>query len=213
MTFDTASVFPMTARVNDKNHLSLGGCDVLDLVADFGTPLYVFDEETLRHMCREFVGEFTGRYAKTKVLYAAKAFVNPALARLISEEGLGMDVVSGGEIAVAQAVRFPPERIYFHGNNKTPDELRMALDYGVGRVVVDSFHELGLLDLLARELGLVQEVMLRLSPSVDPHTHVFTTTGILDSKFGFSIETGDGAKAIREVIEAPNLDLVGIRTQ
>ena len=190
MTFPNASLFPITAGVNDEDHLVLGGCDALDLVAQFGTPLYVFDEATLRDMCRQFVGEFTSRYDITTVVYAAKAFINPALARLINEEGLGLDVVSGGELAVAQAVDFPAEAIYFHGNNKSADELDMALEYGIGRVVVDNFQELGILNKIARRRGMVQDIMLRLSPSVDPHTHVHTTTGILDSKFGIPIETG-----------------------
>ena len=210
MTFPNASLFPITAQVNDEDHLVLGGCDAVELVAQFGTPLYVFDEATLRDMCRQFLGEFTGRYANTRVVYAAKAFINPALARLVNEEGLGLDVVSGGELAVAQAVDFPPEAIYFHGNNKSADELQSALDYGIGRVVVDNFHELALLDELARARGMTQDIMLRLSPSVDPHTHVHTTTGILDSKFGIPIETGDAEQAIRQALEAPNLNLVGL---
>ena len=210
MTFENASLFPITADVNDADHLTLGGCDVAELASEYGTPLYMYDEDTLRATGREFVHEFTARYPKTRVLYAAKAFVNPALARLVHEEGLGMDVVSGGEIAVTQAVDFPADHIYFHGNNKTADELEMALDCGVGRVVVDNFYELDLLNEIARARGTVQSVMVRLSPGVDPHTHAHTTTGILDSKFGFSIETGDGARAVREAIAASNLDLVGV---
>ena len=210
MTFPNASLFPITAGVNDEDHLVLGGCDALDLVAQFGTPLYVFDEATLRDMCRQFVGEFTSRYDNTTVVYAAKAFINPALARIINEEGLGLDVVSGGELAVAQAVDFPAEAIYFHGNSKSADELDMALGCGIGRVVVDNIQELQLLDQLARGRRVVQDIMLRISPSVDPHTHVHTTTGILDSKFGIPIETGDAEQAIRQALEAANLNLVGL---
>ena len=210
MTFDNISLFPVTAAVNADDHLTLGGCDVVDLAREFGTPLYVFDEDTLRGMCREFVAEFGKRYPDSKVAYASKAFVNPAIARIVAEEGLGLDVVSGGELAVAKAVDFPAEDIYFHGNNKTPDELEFALDYGIGQVVVDSFHELETLDEIAGRRGARQDIMLRLSPGVDPHTHAATTTGILDSKFGFSIETGDAAKAIRQSLRAANLNLVGI---
>ena len=161
-------------------------------------------------MCREFVDEFTSRYPKTTVAYASKAFINPALARLAEEEGLGLDVVSGGELAVAKAVDFPMERVYFHGNNKTPDELRMALDAGIGRIVVDGLYELELLDELAAGAGRKQEIMLRLSPGVDPHTHAKTTTGILDSKFGISIDTGDAERAVRQALASKNLDLVGL---
>ena len=210
MSFDNASLFPVTAVINGEDHLELGGCDTMQLASVFGTPLYVFDEETLRGMCREFVGEFGARYPNTKVVYASKAFINPALAKLISEEGLGLDVVSGGELAVAEAVRFPPDDIYLHGNNKTSDELEMAIDYGVGRIVVDSFYELDLLDRLAGSKGSAQDIMLRISPGVDPHTHVHTTTGILDSKFGFSIETGHAEEAVRLALAAPNVNLVGL---
>ncbi len=210
MTFENIDLFPFTAVVNERDHLTLGGCDATELAAEFGTPLYVFDDDTLRGMCREFVAEFGQRYPNSLVAYASKAFVNPAIARIVAEEGLGLDVVSGGELAVARAADFPPERIYFHGNNKTPDELEFALDYGIGQIVVDSFHELAVLDAIAGRRGVRQEIMLRLSPGVDPHTHAATTTGILDSKFGFSIETGDAAKAVRQAIAADNLDLIGI---
>ena len=120
MAFDNVSLFPFTAELDEKDHLVLGGCSAVDLASEFGTPLYVYDEETLRGMCREFTGAFTRSYADSKVVYASKAYVNPALARLMAEEGLGLDVVSGGELAVARSVDFPPEDIYFHGNNKTP---------------------------------------------------------------------------------------------
>ena len=210
MSFQNAEIFPATAAVNERGHLSLGGCDVESLADEFGTPLYVFDEATLRGMCRSFVGEFTSRYANTRVLYASKAYVNPALARLVNEEGLGLDVVSGGELAVAVAAGVPMSDVYFHGNNKSPEELEMAVDAGIGRVVVDSFYELGVLDAIAGARGRTQDIMLRLSPGIDPHTHAKTTTGILDSKFGFSIETGDAEEAIRQALAARRLDLVGI---
>lgn len=210
MVFGNSAVFPMTANVNQHDHLTLGGCDAVDLAAEYGTPLYVYDEDTLRGMCREFVGEFGGRYANSKVLYAAKAFINPALARLVREEGLGLEVVSGGELAVALAAGFPPELVYFHGNNKGEHELEMAVDRGVGRIVVDNFHELGALNEVARSRGVVQEVLVRVSPAVDPHTHAKTTTGTLDSKFGFSIETGDGARAITQALAASGLKVVGL---
>ena len=210
MTFTNADLFPITSGITPGGHLSIGGLDAVDLAAELGTPLYVYDEATLRGMCREFVGEFTSRYPRTTVAYASKAFINPALAVLAEEEGLGLDVVSGGELAVARAVDFPMERVYFHGNNKTPDELRMALDAGIGRIVVDGLYELELLDDLAAGAGRRQEIMLRLSPGVDPHTHAKTTTGILDSKFGISIDTGDAERAIRRALASENLDLVGL---
>ena len=210
MSFGSVDVFPVTAQVNGAGRLTLGGCDVVDLAADFGTPLYVFDEETLQLMCREFVGEFTARYPDTKTLYASKAYVNSALARLVHEEGLGFDVVSGGELAVVMAAGIPAWDVYFHGNNKTPDELEMALDNEIGRIVIDNSYELALLDRLARARGVSQDVLLRVSPGVDPHTHAHTTTGTLDSKFGLAIETGEAERAVLDAIAAPNLNVVGL---
>ena len=205
-------VLPDTAEVNSQGHLVIGGCDVVDLAGEerFGTPLYIFDEETLRGRCREFVREFRGRHADTTVVYASKAYINPALARVMMEEGLGLDVVSGGELAIAATVGYPPENIYFHGNNKGERELRDSLEYGIGRVVVDNFHELEVLDRLAGEAKRVQDIMIRVSPGVDPHTHVYTTTGVLDSKFGFSVQTGDAEEAIRAALGSRNLNLVGL---
>ena len=203
-------VFPETAEINGRGRLVIGGCDVLDLVSQYGTPIYVFDEEMLRNRCRQFTREFAGRHPETIVVYASKAYINPALARIFMEEGLGLDVVSGGELAVAKAVDFPPEAVYFHGNNKGPEELKEALAWNIGRIVVDSFHELELLNSLAREMGRVQEILIRVSPGVDPHTHVHTTTGILDSKFGFPIETGQAEEAIRIALRSSNLKLMGL---
>ncbi len=203
-------VFTSTTEVNRNGHLAVGGCDVVDLVAQFGTPLYLFDEEMLRDNCREFIYEFCGLHAATRVVYACKAYVNPALARIFMEEGVGLDVVSGGELAVAKAVSFPPDLVYFHGNNKGREELQEALAWGIGRVVVDNFYELEILDRIAKDAGMVQEVLIRVSPGVDPHTHVYTTTGTLDSKFGFPIQTGQASTAVRQALSSSNLKLVGL---
>lgn len=210
MSFPNASLFPHTAEVSSQGNLILGGCDTVQLAAEFGTPLYVFDEVTLREKCREFVGGFQERYPDSTVIYACKAFINVSLAHLLKEEGLGLDVVSGGELAVAQRVDFPPERIYFHGNNKSQEELEMALDYGIGRVVVDNFHEIDLLGKIASRRGLVQDVLIRVSPGIDPHTHVYTTTGVLDSKFGFPIQTGQAREAAEKAMRAKDMRVVGL---
>ena len=204
------NVFPDTAQVNDQGHLVIGGCNVLELAEEHGTPVYVFDEETLRGRCRSFVNEFQKLYPASQVLYASKAYINPALAKIFQDEGLGLDVVSGGELAVVRQAGFPLEKVYFHGNNKTPQELSEALEQGIGRVVVDSFYELELLNRIASEAGKTQDILIRVSPGIDPHTHVYTTTGIIDSKFGFSIETGDAAQAIRQALAATNLRLKGL---
>ncbi len=177
-------VLPLTAGVSEAGRLTLGGCDAVDLASDYGTPLYVFDEETLRGQCRAFIEAFRSRYPDTAVAYAAKAYLGRALAAIVAEEGMDLDVVSGGELAIAASVNFPPERIHFHGNNKSEEELREALDYGIGRIIIDNFHELHLVNGLAQSRGLRQKVLLRLSPGIDPHTHHKTTTGTLDNKFG-----------------------------
>lgn len=204
------SVFPDTAEINPQGHLTIGGCTAPDLAAEYGTPVYVLDEATIRARCRSFIQEFRQRSPGAKVAYACKAFINPALARLLHEEGLGFDVVSGGELATLRYAGVPLDDVYFHGNNKTPQELQEALEQSIGWIVVDSFHELELLNRLAAEAGKTQDILLRVSPGIDPHTHVYTTTGILDSKFGFSIQTGHAALAVRQALAAPNLNLRGL---
>ena len=205
-----AHVFPDTTDTNSTGHLTIGGCDAVDLVEQYGTPLYVLDESTLRSKCRQFADAFASRYPNAQAVYASKAYINPALARIFAEEGLGLDVVSGGELAVAMAGDVPLEKVYFHGNNKTPAELEEAVAAGIGRVVVDSFHELDLLDRICADSGKTQDILVRVSPGIDPHTHAYTTTGIIDSKFGFSIQTGDAEKAIQQAIAAPHLNLQGL---
>ncbi len=204
------SLFPITGKADNSGHLHIGGCDCVDLAKEFGTPLYVFDEHTIRSKCQEFQTEFTKRYSNTLVLYASKAFLNRALATILKEEGLGLDVVSGGELSVAQLIGFPREKIYFHGNNKTAAELNLALDGKIGRIVVDNLDELELLNELAGKRKVKQDILLRLNPGVDPHTHRHTTTGILDSKFGLPLATGQADGAVARATSAPNLNLVGL---
>jgi diaminopimelate decarboxylase len=208
--FPLAPILPFTAAVNEAGHLTLGGCDAVDLAREFGTPLYVFDEETIRRQCREFQSQFRSRHPNTVVAYAAKAYLGRALAAILADEGMAMDVVSGGELAIAASVSFPPEGIYLHGNNKSEAELREALHYGVGRIVIDNFHEMQLLNGLAQGARQRQPVLLRLSPGIDPHTHAHTTTGTLDSKFGIPLSTGQGEAAVRQALEMPGLELMGL---
>jgi diaminopimelate decarboxylase len=186
-------LFPSTAEVNDKGHLTIGGCDTTELAAEFGTPLYVFDELGIRQKCAEFKQEFNQRYPNTNVIYSAKAFINKALAKLINEEGLGLDVVSAGEMSIVRSAGFPMERVYFPGNNKSAEELRLALEWGVGRIVVDNFQEINLLNEIAEERGKKPDILLRLSPGVDPHTHQKIITGNIDSKFGVPMVQGEKA--------------------
>ena len=204
------SVFPDTAEVDAQGQLVLGGCRATDLADEYGTPVYVLDETTLRARCRSFIGEFQKLYPATNVSYACKAYINPALAKLFQEEGLGFDVVSGGELALLISAQVPMDEVYFHGNNKTPDELSEALEHSIGWVVIDSFYEMELLDQLAGQAGKTQNILIRVSPGIDPHTHVYTTTGVLDSKFGFSIQTGHAADAVRMGLAAKNLNLRGL---
>jgi len=202
------SLFPLTAEVNSQGHLIIGGCDSVDLAAEFGTPLYVFDELGLRSKCQELKTEFGQRYADTAVIYACKAFINRALALILNEEGLGLDVVSAGELGIAQSAGFPLDKVYFHGNNKSAEEIRLALKWHIGRIVVDNFHEMAMLGEMAKAEGYIPEVLLRLSPGVDPHTHKYNATGVIDSKFGFPLASG--AEAVAQAMSAPDLNLVGL---
>jgi diaminopimelate decarboxylase len=201
------SLFPLTAEVSQQGHLIVGGCDTVELAAEFGTPLYIFDEVTLRRKCREFKSEFGQRYSNSAVIYASKAFINGALALMLQEEGLGLDVVSGGELGIARSVGFLLARVYFHGNNKSAEEIRQALDWHVGRIVVDNLYELTTLSDMAAEGGYKPDILLRLSPGVDPHTHKYITTGAVDSKFGFPSVSFE--QAVAQAMAAPNLNLVG----
>lgn len=202
------SLFPLTAGVNQEGHLMIGGCDAVSLAEEFGTPLYVFDEFSLRSKCAELRTEFSQRYADATVVYAGKAFLNNGLALLLKEEGLGLDAVSAGELSIAHSVGFPMERVYFHGNNKSAEELKLALEWKVGRIVVDNFHELTLLDEIAGERGDTPDILLRLTPGIDPHTHKYITTGVVDSKFGFLLESWD--EAVSQAMAASNLNPVGL---
>ena len=201
------ALFPATAEVNQKGHLAIGGCDTVNLAADFGTPLYVFDEAGLRNKCREFKQEFGKRYAKTTVVYASKAFINKAFSQILKEEGIRLDAVSAGEFSIARAAGFPMQHVYFHGNNKSPEELRLALEWGVGYIVVDNLHELTLLNDIAGKLRIKPEILLRLTPNIDAHTHRFLTTGVTDSKFGFPLAYA--GEAVSKALASINLKLVG----
>lgn len=210
-------VLPLTAAVDDAGHLVVGGCDTVELARQFGTPLYVFDEEDLRSRCKELRHEFEARHADVLIVYAAKAYLGRALASLMAEEGLGLDVVSGGELACARSVDFPLERIYFHGNNKSGPEIREALAAGVGRVVVDNFHELALLADATASLGRLpvrqagrQPVLLRVTPGVDPHTHAYISTGAVDSKFGLPLVGGRAEEALVQALASPGLEVLGL---
>lgn len=209
MTLPYAEILPLTAAADDTGRLSIGGCDLRELADRFGTPLYVYDEQSIREACRAYRGAFEAELPSVRVLYAAKAWLSPALTRILVEEGLGMDVVSGGELHTALAGGMPAEQIGFHGNAKGVDELEQALDAGVGRIIVDNDDELDTLDRLTRERGTAQTIMLRITPGVNARTHVKTTTGLRDSKFGFPLPSGQAAAAVERALAAPGLELSG----
>ena len=203
-----AAVWPATATRDESGALVLGGVDVRDLATEFGTPAYLLDEADFRSRCRDFVQAFAG----ADVHYAAKAFCSLTSLRWIGEEGLGLDVCSGGELAAALRAEVPPDRIAFHGNNKSVAELEQALDAGVGRIVVDSFAEIARLARLAEERGLRQAVLVRATVGVEAHTHEFIATAHEDQKFGFSVAGGDAFEACRRVLNHSSLDLVGVHS-
>jgi len=197
-----------TMKVNNNGHFEIGGVDALDLARDFGTPLWVIDEEGFRQNCRSFKDAFN-KIGDSLVLYASKSLTNLSICRIVEQEGLGLDVVSGGELYTALKAGFPVEKIYFHGNNKSENEVMMALKAGVGRIVVDNSYELELLERTCLKEGKTQDIMLRITPGVEAHTHEYIQTGQIDSKFGFTI--GDQAmEGVKKAIKSKNLNLVGV---
>ena len=197
-------LLPDHAGVNARGVLTIAGCDVVELAREYGTPLFVYDEAHLRARAREAVQAFPDGVA-----YATKAFLCLAMARLAHEEGMQLDVATGGEYFVARAAGVPAKRLVFHGNNKSLDELRLAVTEGAGRIVVDSFDELDRLDLLHRELGSRPKVLLRLTPGVEAHTHEFIATGHDDTKFGFTVSSGAAARAAARASDSAAVELVG----
>lgn len=195
-------------NVNEKGHLTIGGCDTVELAKKYGTPLYVLDENVIRSTCKAYVDSFKRHYdGKGLALYASKALSCKALCEIAKEENMGLDVVSGGELYTALKAGFPVENIHFHGNNKTYDEICFAVDSNIGKIVVDNLTELETLDKICGEKGKVQKISMRIKPGVDAHTHNFIRTGQIDSKFGFALETGEAMNAVKEAIELKNVEL------
>ncbi len=196
--------------VSAAGNMVFGGCDCIELVKEYGTPLYVLDERVVREVCRGFDSALRGAGAQGRVYYASKALSTTALYRIIEQEGLGIDVVSGGELYTAQNASFPGERIVFHGNNKTPDELRMAVEYGVGCIVIDSHEEIGTLADIARDCRKTVRVSLRVKPGIEAHTHEFVLTAIDDCKFGLGLYDGEARLAVKEILTRKELKLIGL---
>ena len=199
------SLLPDTAVVGADGRLTIGGCDVVDLAREFGTPLFVYDEAHLRARCREAVAAFG-----PGVNYATKAFLCRAMARLAVEEGCNLDVSTGGEYHVARSAGVPAERLVLHGNNKSTDEMRRAITDGVGRIIIDSFDEIDRIEALVAEGLPAPRALLRITPGVEAHTHEFVRTGQDDSKFGFGLASGAADAAVARAAASPAIDLVGL---
>ncbi len=198
-------------RINEKGNLEIGGCDAVDLVQEYGTPLYVMDEMNIRHNCRRYQQAMDRYYdGNGLVLYASKAFCTMAMCKIIEQEGLGLDVVSGGEMYTAMKAGFPMEKVYFHGNNKTPEEISMGIEQNIGRFVVDNQTELETIDRIACEHGKRVKVSFRIKPGVDAHTHEFIQTGQIDSKFGVALENGEAEEIIALAARMKHIDVVGV---
>ncbi|MGD9696807.1 MAG: diaminopimelate decarboxylase [Thermoleophilia bacterium] len=203
-------VLPPSAAITAEGHLSIGGCDLVALATEHGTPLVVYDEAALRGTARAYRSALDAHAPGAEAIYASKAYFGLAMLRLAVEEGLSVDVASGGELFAALHAGVPPERIYMHGNNKDARELGEALDAGVGTVILDNLDEIALLQREAAARGRRQRVLVRVTPGVKPSTHSYISTGQLDSKFGFSIEGGAAREAVEAARSAPALDLVGL---
>lgn len=201
MLFGTQQLLP-------SGHLEIGGCDAVELAERFGTPLYVLDESAVRERMRAYVQEFNALYPTT-IAYAGKALLTTAVCRIADQEGLNVDVASGGELYTALQAGFPRERIVFHGNNKSDDELAMGLEHGVGAIVLDNFFELERLERMAAARDKRVDIMIRCTPGIDPHTHRLIRTGQEDTKFGLSIKDGSALEAARRIVASSHLRLKG----
>jgi diaminopimelate decarboxylase len=201
-----------TSKINAQGHLEIGGVDTADLAKEYGTPLYIVDEALVRQRANEYVTAFKASGLKFQVAYASKAFSVMAMCAIAEQEGLSLDVVSDGELYTALQAGFPAGRIHFHGNNKTPDEINMALDANIGCFVVDNFVELHLLNALAADKGKKVKILFRITPGVEAHTHEYISTGQQDSKFGFDLGNGAAKQAIQEALELSNIEILGVHS-
>ena len=199
-----------TQALNPEGHLEIGGCDAVELAQNYATPLIVMDEAHIRGQIRAMKAAFELQGAPIHIIYASKAFPCLAISKIAAQEGLWIDVASAGELLTALRADFPTERIVFHGNNKSDEELEMAVGARIGRVIVDNFDELGRLNRIAGEAGVKQPIMLRLTPAVDAHTHRLIQTGRIDTKFGFNIDGGMARRGVEAALAMENLELLGV---
>ncbi|GAA0238077.1 diaminopimelate decarboxylase [Metaclostridioides mangenotii] len=193
-----------------ENELSIGGVPCTELAKKYSTPLYVIDEKLIRQNCREYIDNLNVKEGKNKVAYAGKAFLPTNMCKIIDEEGMNLDVVSGGELYTAYKAGFPMDKVFFHGNNKTKEEISMGIEFGVGRFVVDNFYELDLIEQICEEKNREQEIYFRITPGIEAHTHEYIKTGQIDSKFGFALTNGDLGRAIERLQNYGKIKLVGL---
>lgn len=202
-----------TARymnINEAGHLTFGGADTVELAKKYKTPLYIMDETEIRTRCKEIKAALTGKYTNSKILYASKVFSCKEIYRILAEEGLGVDVVSAGEFYTAICAGFPRKEIYFHGNNKTFEELEYTIEEGIGYIIIDNFYEMENVQKIAQAKNKVVKALLRISPGVEGHTHEAISTGQLDSKFGFPMDFGIALEAVKKSLSMRNIDFRGI---
>jgi diaminopimelate decarboxylase len=202
-------IWPISTERDERGELHIGGISVSKLATVCGTPLYIYDEATIRQQCREYRETLAGIVPNFKVAYAAKAWLSRALVEILIDEQMALDVVSGGELYVALQSGMPAERISFHGNSKSLEELRMAIDAGVGAIVVDNFDEIDNLYKLGSEAARPIPVMLRINPGIDAHTHEYRKTGVIDSKFGLGVQSDDAERAVARMLDNERLELLG----
>ena len=199
-----------TIQINADNHLEIAGVDTVELIKKYGTPLVIYDIKTVRENIRELKEGLAAYKGPTEISYASKAFSSVAFYQTIHQENIAIDVVSGGELYLAKQASFPAEKINFHGNNKSMQELKDALDYNVGNIIVDNFHELEMLKHLAKQRQQMTNILLRITPGVSADTHQYIMTGQADSKFGFDLQNGQAEKALKEALNASYLSVEGI---
>jgi len=198
-------------KFNNEGHLTIGECDCIELVKLYGTPLYVSDKNIIRNNCRIYTNALNKYYnGKGLILFAGKAFCTMAMCKIVQQEGLGLDIVSGGELYTAWKARFPMDKVYFHGNNKTIDELELAIEFNVGRIVVDNLNELNNICMLASKKNKKIDILLRVTPGIEAHTHEFICTGKQDSKFGFSLQSKEAEFAIKYALKSDWVNVTGI---
>src|SRR5947209_43879 len=211
-TMSLSHLLPDSSTISQDGVLHIANRSIQALAQEYGTPLYIYDRTTIINACKQYFRAFETYYhvSPVRILYASKAYLSPLIAQLMAEQGIGLDVVSGGELLVAQRATFPLERISFHGNNKSEDELRLALKLGVGRIVLDNWSELERLTRIARETGQQPGVLLRVAPNVDTDTHRYLQTGHASSKFGFPLDNGEAKAAILRILADGRLRLLGL---